>query len=80
MTRASSADSGRSVPTGQRTLFARVLRAHDVIMLGFGAMIGWSWVLLTGYWVEQAGSLGTVLARDPNGWLVLGSSHASTTA
>ncbi len=67
LTRASSttsraASSDPSAPTGRRTLFARVLRAHDVIMLGFGAMIGWSWVLLTGYWVEQAGSLGTVLA------------------
>jgi APA family basic amino acid/polyamine antiporter len=39
-----------------------VLHARDVIMLGFGAMIGWSWVLLSGYWVDAAGSLGTVLA------------------
>ncbi len=42
--------------------FDRVLRSRDVITLGFGAMIGWSWVLMTGYWVSEAGSVGTVLA------------------
>jgi basic amino acid/polyamine antiporter, APA family len=49
-------------PAADATLFARVLRARDVFTLAFGAMIGWSWVLLTGYWVETAGSLGTLLA------------------
>ena len=42
--------------------FARVLRAPEVVTLSFGAMIGWSWVLLTGHWVETAGSLGTLAA------------------
>jgi len=53
-----------------RTLFARVLRAHEVVTLAFGAMIGWSWVLLTGYWVETAGSLGTVLAFLAGGLVI----------
>ncbi len=42
--------------------FARVLRSREVITLAFGAMIGWSWVLMTGLWVQEAGSVGTVLA------------------
>ncbi len=48
------------VPVNQG--FARVLKTRDVIVLGFGAMIGWSWILMTGFWVINAGSLGTLLA------------------
>ena len=42
--------------------FRRVLKNRDAITLAFGAMIGWSWVLMTGYWLETAGSLGTLIA------------------
>ena len=51
--------------------FARVLKTRDVLTLSFGAMIGWSWVLMTGYWVGNAGSLGT-LAAFAVGGLVIG--------
>lgn len=67
-TSAEAAASG--APAAGQTLFARVLRAHDVVTLAFGAMIGWSWVLLTGYWVETAGSLGTVLAFLAGGLVI----------
>lgn len=39
----------------------QVLGRRDALALAFGAMIGWSWVLLTGPWTTQAGSLGAVL-------------------
>jgi basic amino acid/polyamine antiporter, APA family len=42
--------------------FAKVLRSRDVLALSFGAMIGWSWVLLTGVWLTDAGTLGTLIA------------------
>jgi amino acid transporter len=42
--------------------FARVLKDRQVIALAFGAMIGWSWVALSGYWVHTAGSIGVVFA------------------
>ncbi|MGI9658524.1 MAG: APC family permease, partial [Gaiellaceae bacterium] len=42
--------------------FVRVLHARQVIVLAFGAMIGWSWVLLTGEWIRNAGSIGTFIA------------------
>ena len=29
------------------TRFAKVLKTREVVTLGFGAMIGWSWVLMT---------------------------------
>ena len=51
--------------------FARVLKTRHVLTLAFGAMIGWSWVLMTGYWVGNAGSVGTLLAFAAGG-LVIG--------
>ncbi len=42
--------------------FAKVLGRSAVLTLSFGAMIGWSWVLLTGLWVQEAGTLGTLIA------------------
>ncbi|MCZ6517095.1 MAG: amino acid permease [Gammaproteobacteria bacterium] len=42
--------------------FIRVLGRRDVLALAFGAIVGWSWVLLTGEWVQTAGSLGAIAA------------------
>lgn len=50
--------------------FVRVLKNRDVIVLAFGAMIGWSWVLMTGYWVEHAGSVGTFIAFAAGGFAI----------
>ncbi|SHE92685.1 amino acid/polyamine/organocation transporter, APC superfamily (TC 2.A.3) [Desulfofundulus australicus DSM 11792] len=46
----------------QQKSFARVLTRKDVLALAFGAMIGWSWVVLAGTWIESAGSIGAMLA------------------
>jgi len=43
-------------------VFKRVLDGKEVLALAFGAMIGWSWVVLTGGWLHSAGSLGAILA------------------
>ena len=37
--------------------FLRVLGRRDALALAFGAMIGWSWVVLSGTWIESAGSI-----------------------
>ena len=42
--------------------FIRVIRRKEVFALSFGAMIGWSWVALTGNWIDAAGSFGSILA------------------
>ena len=42
--------------------FIRVIRRKEVLALSFGAMIGWSWVALTGNWIDGAGSAGAMLA------------------
>ena len=50
--------------------FAKVLKSQEVIALGFGAMIGWSWVLMTGIWLTNAGTLGTLIAFGLGGFAV----------
>lgn len=50
---------------------SKVLKGREVLLLSFGAMIGWSWVLMTGYWIETGGSLGTVLAFAVGGIAIL---------
>ncbi|MFD2395952.1 APC family permease [Prauserella oleivorans] len=42
--------------------FVRVLGRLDVVALAFGAMIGFGWIVLTGGFLEDAGSLGSALA------------------
>ena len=46
----------------KETSFLRVLGRKEVLALAFGAMIGWSWVILTGTWIQSAGTLGAILA------------------
>lgn len=47
--------------------FKKVLGRIDAIALGFGAMIGFGWVVLTGGWLDDAGTLGAALAMVAGG-------------
>ncbi len=49
----------------------KVLGNKDVLALAFGAMIGWGWVVTTGTWITEAGSLGAILAFLIGGILVV---------
>jgi len=51
--------------------FERVLSKKDIMALAFGAMIGWGWVVLTGEWIQKAGSMGAILAFVIGGIVVL---------
>lgn len=42
--------------------FAKILGRKEAFTLAFGAMIGWGWIVLSGDWVQQAGSIGAILA------------------
>jgi basic amino acid/polyamine antiporter, APA family len=42
--------------------FTRVLGRFDVLAVAFGAMIGFGWIVLTGGFLEDAGTLGAALA------------------
>ncbi|MDC0220490.1 APC family permease [Gammaproteobacteria bacterium] len=51
--------------------FLRVLGRRDALALAFGAMIGWSWVVLSGTWIESAGSFGAITAFLLGGGIML---------
>ena len=34
--------------------FNKVFSAWDILVIAFGAMIGWGWVVSTGSWIEKA--------------------------
>jgi len=42
--------------------FTRILGRWDVLAIAFGAMIGFGWIVLTGGFLEDAGTLGAALA------------------
>ncbi|SEV80590.1 APC family permease [Natrinema salifodinae] len=41
--------------------FERILTKKDLFVLAFGAMIGWGWIIQTGFWLDEAGVGGSVL-------------------
>lgn len=49
----------------------RVLGRLDVVAVAFGAMIGFGWIVLTGGFLEEAGTLGAALAFVIGGAVVL---------
>lgn len=51
--------------------FRKVLTKWDTLSLAFGATIGWGWVVMSGVWIETAGSLGAVLAFAAGGAMIL---------
>jgi amino acid transporter len=42
--------------------FSRVLSKRDVFVLAFGAMVGWGWIIQSGYWIDQGGVTGSIVA------------------
>ncbi|MBK5240024.1 APC family permease [Clostridium sp.] len=51
--------------------FERVLGTKDILALAFGAMIGWGWVILTGSWIQEAGTLGAMIAFGIGGTMII---------
>lgn len=51
--------------------FTRVLSRPEVLTLSFGAMIGFSWIILTDNWILEAGVGGAVLAFALGGIAIL---------
>ena len=45
----------------KKSAFQKVLNTGDVLVVAFGAMIGWGWVVSSGQWIRSGGVLGTVL-------------------
>ncbi|WP_440767157.1 APC family permease [Natronorubrum sp. DTA7] len=41
---------------------AKTLSSKEVLILSFGAMIGWGWIILTGEWISEGGPVGAISA------------------
>ena len=41
--------------------FKKILNIWDVLVVAFGAMIGWGWVVSSGSWIQSGGVLGTII-------------------
>lgn len=60
-----------SKPKTQKSKFDRVLGKKDVFSIAFGAMIGWSWVVMAGQWILKAGTVGAMLAFVMGGIMIM---------
>lgn len=62
--------------------FDKVLSAWDVLVIAFGAMIGWGWVVSTGDWIMEGGVLGAMLGFAIGGIMVffVGLTYAELTS
>lgn len=49
----------------------RSLSWLDTFTLGFGAIIGWSWIILVAELMDRAGSLGSIIATAVGGGLII---------
>ncbi|MCQ2434094.1 MAG: APC family permease [Oscillospiraceae bacterium] len=50
--------------------FNKVLNSFDVIVVAFGAMIGWGWVVSSGQWIQSGGVLGTIIGFIIGGLMI----------
>ena len=45
----------------KKSEFNKVFSAWDILVIAFGAMIGWGWVVSTGDWINTGGVIGAIL-------------------
>lgn len=50
--------------------FTKVLGAWDILVIAFGAMIGWGWVVSSGEWIGRGGVLGAAIGFVIGGIMV----------
>lgn len=68
--------------TQKKSEFNKVLNAWDILVIAFGAMIGWGWVVSTGGWIEKGGVIGAALGFVIGGIMIffVGLIYAELTA
>ena len=54
----------------KKTEFLKILNTKDVLVIAFGAMIGWGWVVSSGQWIQTGGVLGTSIAFAIGGLMI----------
>ena len=62
--------------------FDKVFSAWDILVIAFGAMIGWGWVVSSGGWIETGGVVGAALGIALGGVMIffVGLAYAELTA
>ena len=50
---------------------SKVIGRTDIIAIGFGTMVGWSWIVMAASWVNEAGWLGALTAFAIGGLIIL---------
>ena len=62
--------------------FDKVFSAWDILVIAFGAMIGWGWVVSSGDWIVKGGVLGAALGFVIGGIMIffIGLTYAELTA
>lgn len=66
----------------KKSEFDKVFSAWDILVIAFGAMIGWGWVVSSGDWIEKGGVLGAALGFALGGVMIffVGLTYAELTA
>ncbi len=54
-----------------KSKFDKVMGTRDILMIAFGAMIGWGWVVNSGDWIQTAGFMGSIIAFIIGGLMVI---------
>ncbi len=62
--------------------FNKVLGAWDILVIAFGAMIGWGWVVSSGGWIQSGGVVGAALGFVIGGIMIffVGLTYAELTS
>ena len=66
----------------KKSEFDKVFSAWDILVIAFGAMIGWGWVVSSGGWIQSGGVLGAALGFAIGGVMIffVGLTYAELTA
>ena len=66
----------------KKSEFNKVFSAWDILVIAFGAMIGWGWVVSSGGWIEKGGVVGAALGFVLGGIMIffVGLTYAELTA
>ena len=66
----------------KKSEFNKVFSAWDILVIAFGAMIGWGWVVSSGGWIETGGVVGAALGFVIGGIMIffVGLTYAELTA
>ncbi len=68
-------------PAKKTSEFKKSFSSLDILMIAFGAMIGWGWVVSTGDWIGTAGVIGAMLGFILGGVMIffIGMTYAELT-